>query len=164
MKQRKLVSMIGMLVLLIGITSMGTGCNNPKEDTGNSTYKASFKITYNLINCEYADFAYASYWEPAEQWVKEGKEIELAKDGSKSKAGDSTKLWKVEYVKHKDGKQIKGWSKKEDGSTKDYDFGQKINPTADMTLYPALSKYGMGDEIDGKTVIYVRRDVKDKIY
>ena len=164
MKQRKLVSMIGMLVLLIGITSMGTGCRDPQQESENNTYKASFKITYNLINCEYADFAYASYWEPAEQWVKEGEEIELAKDGSKSKAGDSTKRWKVEYVKHKDGKQIKGWSKKEDGSTKDYDFGQKINPTADMTLYPALSKYGMGDEIDGKTVIYVRRGVKDKIY
>jgi len=32
-----------------------------------------------------------------------------------------------------------------------------------MTLYPALSKYGIGDSIDGKTVIYVRHGKKDKI-
>lgn len=32
-----------------------------------------------------------------------------------------------------------------------------------MTLYPALSKYGIGDEIDGKTIIYVRNGTKDKI-
>ena len=56
MKQRKLVSMIGMLVLLIGITSMGTGCRDPQQETENNTYKPSFKITYNLSKCEYADF------------------------------------------------------------------------------------------------------------
>ena len=32
-----------------------------------------------------------------------------------------------------------------------------------MTLYPALSKYGIGDVIDGKTIIYVRNGTKDKI-
>jgi len=48
----------------------------------------------------------------------------LAKDGSESISG---KPWKVEYVKHKDSKAIKGWSKSKNGGTVDYAFGAKIN-------------------------------------
>ena len=32
-----------------------------------------------------------------------------------------------------------------------------------MTLYPVFSKYGMGDKINGKTVVYVRNGSKLKI-
>ena len=93
--------------------------------------------------------------------MEEGSLVTLAQDGSTS---TSSGEWKLEHVEHKKGKYIKGWSKKKDGSTKDYEFGQKITPTGNMTLYPAVSKYGMGDNIDGKTIIYVRkRNTKDKL-
>lgn len=156
MKQKKSVLMIGMLVLLIGIIGMVTGCHNLHSHIGGSVplYKKSFWITYDLIDCDYNESGNYYYWNLPSQKVIEGEEVELAKDGDKH--------CKLEYVKHKAGKQIKGWSKNADGSTKDYDFGQKIKPTSNMTLYPALSKYGIGDEIYGKTVIYVRRSAKDK--
>ena len=44
MKQRKLVSMIGMLVLLIGITSMGTGCRDPQQESENETAREKTRI------------------------------------------------------------------------------------------------------------------------
>ena len=168
MKQKKFVSMIGMLGVLISAVCMMAGCPTGQEPQKNSDPqkekpvepKKSFVIKYDLYDCTYSSFAAASNWELRSQEVEEGSQVTLAQDGSTS---TSSGEWKLEYVKHKKGKYIKGWSKKKDGSTKDYDFGQKITPTGNMTLYPAVSKYGMGDVIDGKTIIYVRNGIKDKI-
>ena len=164
MKQ-KMVSIIGIIGVLISTLLIVTGCSTgeePQKEKGEQWKpgeKAFFDITYDLTDCTYAENHYSD-WELKKQTVKVGMEIELAKDGSESSSGGA---WKLEYVKHKDGKYIKGWSENKNGSTKDYDFGQKIKPTADMTLYPAVSKYGIGDVIDSKTIIYVRNGAKDKI-
>lgn len=169
MKQRKIVSLIGMLVVLLCTLFIMTGCptgqepKNEQEEQWKPGEKAFFDITYDLTDCTYNSNSPKSFdnWQLKKQTVKVGSEIVLAKDGSESSSGGE---WKLEYVKHKAGKYIKGWSKNKDGSTKDYDFGQKIKPTSDMTLYPALSKYGIGDTIDGKTIIYVRqRNTKEKL-
>lgn len=169
MKQRKVVSSIGMLVVLVGTLFMMTGCPTGQEPQKQQEPqkekpvepKKSFVIKYDLYDCTYSSFAAASNWELRSQEVEEGNQVTLAQDGSTS---TSSGEWKLEYVEHKKGKYIKGWSKKKDGSTKDYDFGQKITPTGNMTLYPAVSKYGMGDVIDGKTIIYVRqRNTKEKL-
>ena len=168
MKQKRLVSMIGMLVVLLCTLFMMTGCPTGGEPQKEKPVepKKSFVIKYDLSECTYSSFDYQKYWKLKDQKVKEGTEITLAQDGSESSSGIDWGIegkWKAEYVKHKTGKYIKGWSKNKDGSTKDYDFGQRIKPTGDMTLYPALSKYGIGDVIDGKTIIYVRNGTKDKI-
>ena len=168
MKQKRLVSMIGMLVVLLCTLFMMTGCPTGQEPQKEKPVepKKSFVIKYDLSECTYSSFDYQKYWKLKDQKVKEGTEITLAQDGSESSSGIDWGIegkWKAEYVKHKTGKYIKGWSKNKDGSTKDYDFGQRIKPTGDMTLYPALSKYGIGDVIDGKTIIYVRNGTKDKI-
>ena len=166
MKQKKIVSMIGILGVFISTLFIMTGCptgqepQKEKEDQWKPGEKAFFDITYDLTDCTYNDSEGYNNWQLKKQTIKVGTEIELAKDGSESSSGGE---WKLEYVKHKDGKYIKGWSKNKDGSTKDYDFGQKIKPTDDMILYPAVSKYGIGDSIDGKTIIYVRKGIKDKI-
>ena len=167
MKQRKVVSMIGMLVVLLCTLFIMTGCptgqepQNEQEEQWKPGEKAFFDITYDLTDCTYNGSEGYNNWQLKKQTVKAGAEVTLAQDGSES---NSSGEWKLEYVKHKAGKQIKGWSKNKDGSTKDYDFGQKIKPTADMILYPAVSKYGIGDVTsDGKTIIYVRNGTKDKI-
>ena len=167
MKHRKIVSMIGMLVVFLYTLFIMTGCptgqepQNEQEEQWKPGEKAFFDITYDLIDCTYNGLEGYNNWQLKKQTVKAGAEVTLAQDGSES---NSNGEWKLEYVKHKAGKQIKGWSKNKDGSTKDYDFGQKIKPTADMILYPAVSKYGIGDVTsDGKTIIYVRNGTKDKI-
>ncbi|MEL3899061.1 MAG: InlB B-repeat-containing protein [Treponema phagedenis] len=167
MKQKRLVSMIGMLGVLFGTLFMLIGCptgqepQKQQEDQWKPGEKAFFDITYDLTDCTYNGSEGYNNWQLKKQTIKAGAEITLAQDGSESSSGGA---WKEEYVKHKAGKQIKGWSKNKDGSTKDYDFGQKIKPTGDMTLYPAVSKYGIGDIIDGKTVIYVRNGTKEKVF
>ena len=168
MKQKRRVSSIGMLVVLISAVFMMTGCPSGQEPPTEKPVepKKSFVIKYDLSDCTYSSFDYQKYWKLKDQKVKEGTEITLAQDGSESSSSIDWGIegkWKAEYVKHKSGKYIKGWSKNKDGSTKDYDFGQKIKPAGNMTLYPALSKYGIGDEIDGKIIIYVRNGTKDKI-
>ena len=167
MKQKKFVSMIGMLVVLINALFMITGCptgqepKNEQEEQWKPGEKAFFDITYDLTDCTYNGSESYNNWQLKKQTIKAGAEVTLAQDGSESSSGGE---WKLEYVKHKAGKQIKGWSKNKDGSTKDYDFGQKIKPIADMILYPAVSKYGIGDVTsDGKTIIYVRNGTKEKI-
>lgn len=169
MKLKKIVSMMGMMgVLLVTVLSM-TGCPTGQEPQRTSTQqkgtsekpKKLFVIKYDFADCTYSSFDHISDWELKRQTVEEGTEITLAKDGSES---TSDKPWKIVHVKHKAGKYIRGWSKNKNGSTKDYDFGQKITATDNMTLYPALSTYGMGDVIDGKTIIYVRQhSTKDKV-
>ena len=166
MKQKRLVSMIGALVVIISAVVLITGCptgqepKNEQEEQWKPGEKAFFDITYDLTDCTYNGSESYNNWQLKKQTIKAGAEIILAQDGSESSSGGE---WKLEYVKHKDGKYIKGWSKNKAGNTKDYDFGQKIKPTDDMTLYPAVSKYGIGDVIDGKTIIYVRNGIKDKI-
>ena len=166
MKQKSFVSMVGALVVLISAVFMMTGCPTGQEPQKEKPVepKKSFVIKYDLYDCDcdwaHLNFADPSNWELRSQEVEEGNQVTLAQDGSESRSGGE---WKLEYVKHKAGKYIKGWSKNKDGSTKDYDFGQKIKPAGNMTLYPALSKYGMGDVIDGKIVIYVRNGTKDKV-
>ena len=164
MKQRTLISFIGTVCVFMSTLFMMTGCphqQNPKQDSSQDKKpkKQIFTITYDFPDCtSAADFS--NDWKLKPQTVKEGEEITLAKDGSESTSG---KPWKIEYVKHKNSKVIKGWSKNKNSETPDYTFGEKIKPTGNMTLYPALSKYGIGDVIDGKTVIYVRNGTKDKI-
>ena len=166
MKQKKIVSMIGTLALMVSVVFIMTGCNNPmqeksaEKDQWKPGEKAFFDITYDLKDCTCNRFGDYVNWQLKRQTIKTGAEVTLAQDGSESSSGGE---WKLEYVKHKDGKYISGWSKNKDGSTKDYEFGQKIKPTGDMTLYPAVSKYGIGDVIDGKIIIYVRNGTKDKI-
>ena len=167
MKQRKIVPLIGMLVVLLCTLFIMTGCptgqepQKQQEEQWKPKEKAFFDITYDLTDCTYNGSENYNNWQLKKQTIKAGAEIILGQDGSESSSGG---VWKLEYVKHKDGKYIKGWSKNKDGSTKDYDFGQKIKPTADMILYPAVSKYGIGDVTsDGKTIIYVRNGTKKKI-
>ncbi|UTC55574.1 InlB B-repeat-containing protein [Treponema sp. OMZ 906] len=168
MKQKRLISFIGTVCVFMGALFMMTGCptqQNPQIDSSQVKEQdekpkpQTFTITYEFPDCT-STTGFSNDWKLKSQTAKSGEEITLAKDGSESTSG---KPWKVEYVKHKDSKAIKGWSKSKNSETVDYAFGEKIKPTGNMTLYPALSKYGMGDVIDGKTVIYVRHGKKDKI-
>ena len=164
MKQKRLISFIGTICVFMSALFMMTGCptqQNPQRDSSQDEKPKEqfFTITYEFPDCTAAT-GFLNDWNLKPQTVKSGEEVTLAKDGSESTSG---KPWKVEYVKHKDRKVIKGWSKSKNGEILDYDFGEKVKPTGDMTLYPALSKYGIGDVIDGKTIIYVRHGKKDKI-
>ena len=163
MKQRTLISFIGTVCVFMSTLFMMTGCphqQNPKQDSSQDKKPKpqTFTITYEFPDCTAAT-GFSNDWNLKPQTVKEGEEITLAKDGSESTSG---KPWKVEYVKHKNSKVIKGWSKSKNSETVDYAFGEKIKPTGNLTLYPALSK-GIGDVIDGKKIIYVRNGTKDKI-
>lgn len=165
MKQKRLISLIGTICLFINVLFIITGCPTgqdvrEQQNQQNQKKERIFTVTYDLSGCTYASFTYSNDWKLKPQTVKEGEEVTLAKDGSESSSG---KPWKIEYVKHKDSKLIQGWSKSKNGEILDYAFGEKVKPTGDMTLYPALSKYGIGDVIDGKTIIYVRHGKKDKI-
>lgn len=168
MKQKRLISFIGTVCVFMSALFMMTGCPT-QHDTqrGSSQDKEqdekpkpqTFTITYEFPDCT-AAAGFSNDWNLKPQTVKSGEEVTLAKDGSESTSG---KPWKVEYVKHKDSKVIKGWSKSKNSETVDYAFGGKIKPTGNITLYPALSKYGIGDVIDGKKIIYVRNGTKDKV-
>lgn len=163
MKQKRLISFIGTVCVFMSALSMMTGCptqQNPQRDSSQDEKPKEqvFTITYEFPDCTAAT-GFLNDWNLKPQTVKSGEEITLAKDGSESTSG---KPWKVEYVKHKDSKVIKGWSKSQNSETVDYAFGEKIKPTGNITLYPALSK-GIGDVIDGKKIIYVRNGTKDKI-
>ena len=165
MKQKRLISLIGTICLFINALFIITGCPTgqdvrEQQNQQNQKKERIFTVTYDLSGCTYASFTYSNDWKLKPQTVKEGEEVTLAQDGSESSSG---KPWKIEYVKHKDSKLIQGWSKSKNGEILDYAFGEKVKPTGDMTLYPALSKYGIGDVIDGKTIIYVRNGAKDKI-
>ena len=168
MKQKRLISFIGTVCVFMSALSMMTGCptqhdtqrdssQDEKQDT--KPKEQTFTITYEFPDCTAAT-GFFNDWKLKPQTVKSGEEVTLAKDGSESTSG---KPWKVEYVKHKDSKVIKGWSKSKNSETVDYAFGGKIKPTGNITLYPALSKYGIGDVIDGKKIIYVRNGTKDKV-
>ena len=167
MKQKRLISFIGMVCVFMSALVMMTGCptqhdtqrdssQDEKQDT--KPKEQTFTITYEFPDCTAAT-GFFNDWKLKPQTVKSGEEVTLAKDGSESTSG---KPWKVEYVKHKDSKVIKGWSKSKNSETVDYAFGEKIKPTGNITLYPALSK-GIGDVIDGKKIIYVRNGTKDKV-
>ena len=168
MKQKRLISFIGTVCVFMSALFMMTGCPT-QHDTqrGSSQDKEqdekpkpqTFTITYEFPDCT-AAAGFSNDWKLKPQTVKSGEEVTLAKDGSESTSG---KPRKVEYVKHKDSKVIKGWSKSKNSETVDYAFGGKIKPTGNITLYPALSKYGIGDVIDGKKIIYVRNGTKDKV-
>lgn len=163
MKQKRLISFIGTVCVFMSTLFMMTGCphqQNPKQDSSQDKKPKpqTFTITYEFPDCTAAT-GFFNDWKLKPQTVKSGEEVTLAKDGSESTSG---KPWKVEYVKHKDSKVIKGWSKSKNSETVDYAFGEKIKPTGNITLYPALSK-GIGDVIDGKKIIYVRNGTKDKI-
>ena len=59
MKQRKVVSLIGILVVLVGTLFMMTGCPTGQEPQKQQEYqwkpgeKAFFDITYDLTDCTY---------------------------------------------------------------------------------------------------------------
>ena len=164
MKQKRLISFIGTVCVFMSALFMMTGCPTQHDTQRDASQDKkpkpqTFTITYEFPDC-IAATDFLNDWKLKAQTVKSGEEITLAKDGSESTSG---KPWKVEYVKHKAGKYIKGWSKSKNGETLDYAFGEKIKPTGNITLYPALSKYGIGDVIDGKTIIYVRNGTKDKV-
>ena len=168
MKQKRLISFIGTVCVFMSALFMMTGCptqhdtqrdssQDEKQDT--KPKEQTFTITYEFPDCTAAT-GFFNDWKLKPQTVKSGEEVTLAKDGSESTSG---KPWKVEYVKHNNSKVIKGWSKSKNSETVDYAFGGKIKPTGNITLYPALSKYGIGDVIDGKKIIYVRNGTKDKV-
>ena len=62
MKQRKVVSMIGALVVLISAVFMMTGCPSGQEPPTEKPVesKKSFVIKYDLYDCTYSSFAAAS--------------------------------------------------------------------------------------------------------
>ena len=168
MKQKRLISFIGTVCVFMSALFMMTGCPTQQDTQRGSSQdkeqdkkskEQTFTITYEFPDCTAAT-GFFNDWKLKPQTIKSGEEVTLAKDGSESTSG---KPWKVEYVKHKDSKVIKGWSKSKNSETVDYAFGEKIKPTGNITLYPALSKYGIGDVIDGKKILYVRNGTKDKI-
>lgn len=154
MKRNKAIYAMGALVLTFGAAVM-TGCDNSKGvdyDSPYDNYPRYVTVTYDLSDCKPSGLDYNDD-KPAEQTVKKGEAVELAKDGCKSTRGGE---WKAAYVVHKSGKVPIGWSKGKDGVRLDYRFGETITPDKNLTLYPALTKYGTGDVIDGKTIIFVR--------
>ena len=164
MKRNKTLFSIGVSLFAIGTVLLTAGCR-PVEDSrrngdsgGGYHYTTYYTITYDLSGCTPSDSSYFSNYKPAEQKVKEGETVTLAQAGSKSKGGET---WKPEYAVHRgDEKILLGWSTHFYPTEIEYQFGQTIKPTANMTLYPVFSKYGVGDKISGKTVVYVRNGSK----
>ena len=180
--------MIGMLVVLLCTLFMMTGCPTGQEPQKQQE-DVEIWLYYSFPECEYLntgylyqDGSYAVDFFGSTKFgiesliskrVRKGEKIKLLDNGGGSTlevrgygygSGYYTAEYKKEFIFAKNGKGIIGWSKKKDGSTKDYDFGQEITVTAneDVTLYPAYTKYGIGDSIDGKTVVYIRRDYVTK--
>ena len=113
MKQKRRVSSIGMLVVLISAVFMMTGCPSGQEPPTEKPVepKKSFVIKYDLSDCTYSSFDYQKYWKLKDQKVKEGTEITLAQDGSESSSSIDWGIegkWKAEYVKHKAVNILKG--------------------------------------------------------
>lgn len=167
MKRNKTLFSIGVSIFAIGTVLLTAGCR-PVEDSrrngdsgGGYHYTTYYTITYRFDDCTPSDSSYFSNYKPAEQKVKEGETVTLAQAGSKSEGGET---WKPEYAVHRgDEKILLGWSTHFYPTEIEYHFGATIKPTANMTLYPVFSKYGVGDKINGKTVVYVRNGSKVKI-
>ncbi|UTC67819.1 MULTISPECIES: InlB B-repeat-containing protein [unclassified Treponema] len=134
MKQRKIVSMIGVLVFLMSVLSLLCGCPNNsgyKPPEPKNPEKIYAYISYDLSGCTSAEEG-NNFWKPIGKKVEKGAFYQLA--------GGQSDFWKPSEVKPLNGKDFIGWSVNKDGSTKDYDFGQSIKVEKDMTFYPAYSK------------------------
>ncbi len=185
MKQLRNVSrlLLAVIVLIIA-SSLFVGCPDPVNNDLSEEPETVW-ISYSFSDCEYLssgyvyeDSSYASdYFSSSSHKIKYGWNKKINKGDKITLLDNGQSVFlelmsgnKVEYKKEcifpKNLKTIIGWSKNKDGSTKDYDFGEEITVNEDLTLYPAYTKYGIGDNINGKTVVYVRRDyvTKEKEY